>query len=354
MTTAAGLPLPRLSRGRFVYSFVDEHGIGPENGGALSASTASDADAACSQCKKTEQGGSITAFTDEELFHACGVRIAFTERSGGTSVAPYDSLNLKHGLGDNCAPVAFNRAALMSAFNVDYFRVPLVNPNQVHGTDIIEIMDRRDIAQTAWAKGESAACGTDSVEFLRPGVENEQPLENSRTGSDAVVIGLEDVAALLCFADCLPLVLVAPTGTFSVVHCGWKGTVGHLAAKAARRLSEVSACEPAHFNAYIGAYIHPECFEVDEDVAFRFAAEFSPSVAIADAASGRWHVDLGASVVQDLMKCGLTPERIVDVGKCTVCDTDHFFSYRASGGTCGRHGAFAVRLNEGEKHIEHN
>lgn len=36
----------------------------------------------------------LTAFTDEALFEACGVRIAFTERSGGVSVPPYDSLNL--------------------------------------------------------------------------------------------------------------------------------------------------------------------------------------------------------------------------------------------------------------------
>lgn len=40
-----------------------------------------------------------------------------------------------------------------------------------------------------------------------------------------------NVPVLLCFADCVPVVLVAPGG-FAVVHSGWKGTIARISAKA--------------------------------------------------------------------------------------------------------------------------
>ncbi|MBQ9068890.1 MAG: polyphenol oxidase family protein, partial [Eggerthellaceae bacterium] len=172
-------------------------------------------------------------------------------------------------------------------------------------------------------------------------------------GSDAVLVAFDDVAALLCFADCLPLVLVAPTGAFCVAHCGWKGTVAHLASKVALRLAKVSSCDPAQFNVYIGPYIHVECFDVGDQVAAQFAAEFPSGVSVRDTMSAQRRVDLGAAVTCDLLGCGIAPERIADVGKCTVCDQEHFFSYRASSGTCGRHGALAVRIGDSEGRVEY-
>ena len=44
-----------------------------------------------------------------------------------------------------------------------------------------------------------------------------------------------------------------------------------------------------------------------------------------------------------LARAGVAPERVVDAGVCTVCSNEAYFSYRAQGGVCGRHGAFAFR-----------
>ena len=44
-----------------------------------------------------------------------------------------------------------------------------------------------------------------------------------------------------------------------------------------------------------------------------------------------------------LVAAGVEARRIADVNCCTVCDNRNWFSYRAQGGVCGRHGAFAVR-----------
>ena len=60
------------------------------------------------------------------------------------------------------------------------------------------------------------------------------------------------------------------------------------------------------------------------------------------------HVDLRNALEVQLLEAGALAERICDMGTCTVCDGgEEFFSYRLTQGTCGRHGAFAVRVSSG-------
>ena len=341
MSTAAGLPLPSLSRGRFAYafgSFLLEKGLSsmaPLGGefcadGGVCEALVGEA-LPCSGLESEPHAGAVPmhsdgdtssgllcAYTDQALFEACGVRIAFTERSGGCSEAPFDSLNLKFGVGDSESAVGRNQAALISAFGIG--SNPLIVPNQVHGSTVVEVPSVREYETARRAAASEAGC-------------------------DAVAVAEGGVPVLLCFADCLPLILVAPGGAFAVVHCGWRSTVAHLAAKAFERLVAMSGCSPDQVNAYIGPYIHAECFEVRTEVAERFVDEFGHGVVRGGEPHLRWQVDLGAAVRADLVRCGCALERIADVGICTVCTTDRFFSYRAAGGVTGRHGAFAVRAD---------
>ena len=165
----------------------------------------------------------LTAFTDEALFEACGVRIAFTERSGGVSEPPYDSLNLGLHVNDDPESVRENRRRVCEAFGVDPSR--LIVPNQVHGADVAVCENAGDIAETR---------------------------EFAAEGSDAVAVGCDDVAALLCFADCTPVIIVAPSGKFAVAHCGWRGVVYGAWATALSTLCELTGEPPERFNVYIG------------------------------------------------------------------------------------------------------
>ena len=293
MNTAAGLPLPRLSRGRFAYSFALPNG-----------QTAT---------------GELYASTDESLAEACGVRIAFSERGGGFSAAPYASLNMRVGLGDDEESTQKNHAALCAAFE-DLADIPLIMPDQAHETNIFELDDSS------------------------PRAVMQAQEECAQGGFDAVQLSCAGVGAMLCFADCLPLILVAPGGQFCVAHCGWRGTVGHLASLSFRRLVSAAACDPGQINAYIGPYIHSECFEVGEDTARQFAQEFDASVVgYSGGNNGSPHVHLGNAVRWDLLNAGARVERIADIDVCTFCNTDRFFSYRAESGVTGRHAAFAYR-----------
>ena len=261
--------------------------------------------------------------TDAGLFDATGVRIAFTGRRGGVSGGCWSSLNCAAHVEDDEDAVARNRRIVLEAMGAS--RAQLVVPNQVHGTDAVVLgpgvsgvpEDGRKLAR--------------AVELLQ---------SRADEGADAVVVGLANVAALLNFADCLPLIVVAPNGFFAVAHAGWRGAVGRIASKAVLQLSRLSGCEPGGFNAYIGPHIGGECFEVGPEVARAFSDEFGSDVLV-----GADHVSLAAAVSVDLESAGIDPARIEDAMVCTKCRRDEYFSYRAEGGRCGRNAAAAVRLN---------
>ncbi|MBQ9043259.1 MAG: laccase domain-containing protein [Eggerthellaceae bacterium] len=253
---------------------------------------------------------SVSALTDEALFDACGVRIAFTGREGGVSTGPYASLNTGDHVEDDLACVARNREIVLEALG--FQGAPLVVPKQVHGTSVVKVPAAGDAPQA---------------------------MEEAAAGADAVVVEAPEVAALLNFADCLPLIIVAPSGRFAVVHAGWRGALAGIAGKAARELAQVEGeGSAAGFNAYIGPHIRSECFETSEDIAAQFADAYGAEL-LADAR----HVSLAQAVSTDLARAGLTRERIADAGICTVCNSDRYFSYRAADGVCGRHAAIAIR-----------
>lgn len=252
----------------------------------------------------------LVALTDEALFEACGVRVMFTGREGGVSAGAYSSLNTGSHVDDDPVAVERNRRLVLEAAGAP--DAPLVVPNQVHGTNFVNVPS---------AEGVRAA------------------MAEAAEGADGVLVDVPGVAALLNFADCLPLVIVSPSGRFAVAHAGWRGAVAGIAGKAARVLAEGDACEPGEFNAYIGPHIRSECFEVGEEVAARFAAEFGNAVL-----EDERHVSLAAAVAADLVRVGFDARRIADCGICTKCHSDRYYSYRASNGECGRHAAFAVRF----------
>lgn len=157
-------------------------------------------------------------------------------------------------------------------------------------------------------------------------------------GADAIVCTAEHVPVLLCYADCVPVILTAPGG-FAVVHSGWKGTIARISAKAARALADTASCPVSAISAFIGPHIQGDEYEVSEELIERFDAE-----------SG-WHnagrtrmLDLTRAITQALVEVDVDPAHIEDTGLSTVKDNDRFYSYRAEHGTCGRHGAVAVLM----------
>lgn len=266
---------------------------------------------------------SISAYSDEALYAATGVRIAFTTREGGVSEGPYASLNLGSHVKDDIASVRENRHRVLQAFSNE--GTSLFVPNQVHGDTVLELGDPENIdASLSSAEAQALAL-------------------QAQDGVDGLVVHARDAAALLCYADCVPVVIVSPTGRFAVVHAGWRGVDNLIAVKAVRAIARadeaaLSAEAASAYNVYIGPHIGPECFETGPDVHARFVSQFGEACAFDGT-----HIDLAEGLRIQLEQAGVNRSRICDLAKCTVCENDEFFSYRGQGGTCGRHGAFAVR-----------
>lgn len=268
-----------------------------------------------------EDVSGVRFFTDAALEEACGVTMGFTERGGGLSAPPYDSLNLGRFAGEGEEAAVANMHHLMSAVGAE--GAVLVNPVQVHGNNIV-----------------SFSCAE--------GAMFEEAYQGSQEGADALLVTVPEVFAVLGFADCVPLIMVHPSGAFAVAHSGWRGTHARIGSKVLIALARTAAGpqadsqdiqrEAAEVNIYIGPYIHGECFQVGEDTLALFQEEFGSTVILPER-----HVDLGAAIRQDLMDHGADPARIADVDACTACNVGRFFSYRAEDGVCGRHGAFAFR-----------
>ena len=252
----------------------------------------------------------VTLLGDQE--RPCGVTLAFTERTGGVSAAPFASLNLGDACGDEPEAVAENRRRALGALGCADLLDRLVNPRQVHGDHVVVVGSSEPDALAA-AVGEA------------------------RAGADAVVCTCEDVPVLLCYAVCVPVMFVCPGG-FAVVHSGWRGTEKRIAAKALRVLLERTGAAPTEALAYVGPHIGVADYEVSPELAARFSASFGPEVVRPGNS-----LDLGRAVALALLEAGLGERSICDCGISTAASTNRFYSYRAEGGHCGRHGALAIR-----------
>ena len=143
------------------------------------------------------------------------------------------------------------------------------------------------------------------------------------------------LAALLVFADCVPVVLAGEVD-MAVVHGGWRGILGGIVQQAGRAMTGPPG------TAVIGPSIGPCCFAVGEEVARAFGARFGPEVIARPGGSvGAHRVDLWAAVTKALVEMGVKEGQVVNPRLCTACNTDFFYSYRREGPITGRQGCIA-------------
>jgi len=220
----------------------------------------------------------------------------FTTRTGGSSAAPFDTLNLGDRVEDVPEAVAENWRRLEEATGLDFARV-----RQVHGARIIT------------GAGPTAPCEE----------------------ADGVVSASPGLAATVAVADCVPILLARADGeAVAAVHAGWRGTLARIASEGVRRLAAAGAGDPPL--AVIGPSIGPCCYQVSPDLAATFAAAFGPRV-IRRGPKGP-HLDLWAANERALRDAGVI--RVSILRRCTACEPRLFFSHRRDGGRTGRMAAF--------------
>lgn len=239
-------------------------------------------------------------------------RVMFTTRQGGVSAGSYTSLNLSYRVDDDPELVANNRARVAAAVDsrgcdvASQQPLRLISPTQVHGVRVVGTAE-----YAATGKGDGRTFIEDPCDGL-------------------VIHPLIDqgLAALLLFADCLPLVLVGEVD-LAVVHGGWRGILNDIIRQAGRAMTGPPGL------AIIGPSLGPCCFTVGQEVADAFADRFGAHVVVEE------RVDLWTAASVALEELGVRREQIVNPRLCTACNRDLFYSYRAEGPATGRHGCVA-------------
>ena len=148
----------------------------------------------------------------------------------------------------------------------------------------------------------------------------ERPAEDE----DGQATALRDVAALVFAADCLPIVLAAG-GAVAALHGGWRGLAGGIVAEGVLALREVGGERPGRRR--------------DRPVRARLLlrgrrGRFEHFAHVPGARVGERNLDLPAVARHELAEAGVA--EVHDLGLCTICRPDLFFSHRADGGVTGR------------------
>lgn len=227
-----------------------------------------------------------------------GVRAVCTTRTGGVSLAPYDSLNLGSHVGDDPQHVQQNRAVLQQALGVRP-----VFMDQVHGTRMVELDYR---APNNW---QADGCTT------------------TETG----------VACTVMVADCLPILLCDAEGhRVAAVHAGWRGLVGRDGQGVVEQIFKGFAFDISKYDvpkvmAWLGPCIGPLAFEVGSEVRAAFVADQAQAAqCFVPLPGGKWLADLAALARLRLEALGVHSIYGNDSSAawCTVGNPSRFFSYR--------------------------
>ena len=229
-----------------------------------------------------------------------GARVWFTDRRGGVSEGPYESLNLGILTDDEPDRVTENRGRVARRAGLEPEAVAM--GWQVHGTELLD-----------WhAPPDPTVAG-----YAAPGAELPRV--------DGHLTGAPGVGLLVLVADCLPLALAAE-GRVAMLHCGWRGLAGGIVERALERFDQAPA-------AAVGPGIGRCCYEVGPEVLEHF-------VGLDGVAEGRM-LDLRRIAERKLREGGV--ERIEHVDHCTSCRADLYFSHRRDGGVTGRQGGLVAR-----------
>ncbi len=250
--------------------------------------------------------------------------VAFmTQRHGGASQAPFDSLNLGSHVGDEPRHYMANRQLVAQGVGLK----PLFM-SQVHGVHVHVLTDQ----------------SANDVQ------------------ADAVVCATPGLAATVMVADCLPVLFAHKRlPLVGAAHAGWRGLAGGvLQATLAAMAQQAHSCVPAlcrELSVWLGPCIGPNAFEVGPDVRQAFVDqprvfaqapacfESQPSLT-GDTATPKYLANLPRLAAQLLRGLGVEQVHGNDGTQpwCTVGNPDLYFSHRRDHAVLGSSGRMAALI----------
>lgn len=227
------------------------------------------------------------------------VAVAFTDRDGGVSTPPFETLNLAgaSAVGAERDHVRENLRRVLQAF-AGSAEEPVATVHQVHGSEVLVV--GRDVS----------------------------PGSGEPPRADGLVSDQAGVTLLVRMADCVPVLLADPeSGVIGAVHAGRRGITAGVVPRGAEALRALGA---RRLVAWVGPHVCAGCYEVPAVLRDEVCATVPEAHAVT-----RWGtpaVDLGAAVEAQLTREGA---EVVVTGGCTV-ESARLYSYRRDGERAGR------------------
>lgn len=237
-----------------------------------------------------------------------------TTRHYGKSVAPFASLNVGINVGDDDSLVKANRKILASYLKTDTSKMFFME--QIHSNNITILTEKN------------------------------LPLDNTAQKTDALITNMKNTAICALSADC-PLIGLydKENNVIAVIHAGWKGLTAKIIEKTVDKMQQNFDSQPKNIRSVISAFICKKCFCIKDDTVKYFQEAYPNNKNIITKDNqGIYRADLKKAVLTSLTNKGLLKSNICFLDKCTVCENELFFSYRAENQKTGRC-ALAFKLN---------
>lgn len=221
------------------------------------------------------------------------VELAFTDRLGGVSAAPFDALNLGINTADDADVVAENLRLVLADFGGTSGMSGATGMHQVHGPDVVTVPTPEEIP----------TC-------------------------DGLVTTTPGHTLIVRVADCVPVLLADPAaGVIGAAHAGRNGVLLGIVPATIERMRALGAVD---ITAWIGPHVCGSCYEVPAAMQDEVVAAVPATKATTR--QGTPGLDLGAGVRAQLEEQGVT---VVDASRCTLESAD-LYSYRRDGAAAGR------------------
>ncbi len=213
-----------------------------------------------------------------------GVKLAFSQRTGGVSQPPYNSLNLGTHVGDDILAVKQNRQLLSQQLGLSAEPAWL---EQVHGTEIVNL-----------------------------------DFDDNRVADGSICRTAEHVCAVMT-ADCLPVLICDKAATqVAAVHAGWRGLCNGIVEAAIKQFDAPVEC----LYIYLGPCIGANAFEVGAEVRHAFIEQHVQTDDYFVARGDKYLGDLQGIARYRLTQLGV--QHIYQLPHCTYTLNEHYFSYR--------------------------
>lgn len=191
---------------------------------------------------------------------------------------------------------------LAASLNVP--RRHIVTVNQVHGREVVCVDD---------------AESTDSVRTLQ---------------ADALITSHRGIVLGVKLADCCGVLVHDPVRhAIAAIHSGWRGTASNIAGAAVGELQRRFGCRAADMQAWLSPCASGRVYEVGRDVYEVLPGYCTPL------SDGKWLFDNHRSIIDQLVRAGLSRDTIAVDDACTITDT-RYHSFRRDRGRSGRMLAF--------------